>query len=536
MLGIATAIASVACGEVSHGDGDGADSDDDGGAQTDDDGGDGGGDGGDVKGFAVDVAVERLFLRQGQTAALEVTISREDGFDTAVTVELRDLPAGVTAEPATAQPGGGRAIVMVSAASDATQGALGVEAVGKAGDVERRAAVRLVVAGEPGTLDQSFAGGGVFTYQLAGLASTGRGLAIQPDGKIVMTGGAGGQAVTIRLDADGALDDSFGSGGAVSTGVGPQSRGAVVTLAPEGRILVGADVSGSAGPDVGLVAYTPAGELDGGFGSAGTVVVDTPVGVDDVRKVLVLGSGELLTVARAEALGKDFALQVTRHSAAGVLDAGFGLTQQLYSPAAAFLDREGRLALAGIRDGLERLTFVDRFLPDGTPDESFSEDGVVETDIAPGAIDGATGLIELDGGKLLATGFAAPDAQALLALARYNPNGSLDLTFGDGGVLVTPTPFDPADSLRTTVGGAEAVLVAGREPVSGLPAVMRLLGDGSADPSFGDGGLATVDAGLPVTIDSGVDGIAIDGDGRIVASGSAGMFETTSYVVARLWP
>jgi uncharacterized delta-60 repeat protein len=529
LLGIGSA--SLACGDVRHGEG--SDADDDGGAQGDD--GDDTNGGGGADDFSIAVATGRVFVRQGETAALGVTIAREDGFEGVVTVELRDLPAGVTVEPATVPAGETAATVTISAAADATQGAVDVEAAGVAGDVARSASLRLVVAGEPGTLDQSFAGGGIFTFRIGEMASKGRGLALQPDGKILVTGEVGPQAVTIRLNADGTLDDSFASGGAVSTGVGSLSRGASVTITPEGRILVGADVNVASGANVALFAYTPEGELDRAFGSGGTAVIDTGVGVDDLRQVLQLESGDLLTVARA-ALGLDVTVQVTRHTAAGALDTAFAINQGLYAAGSALLDGEGRLAVAGLKDAAETLSFVERFLPDGSPDQTFGGDGLVETDLATGAFDAATGLLELAGGKVFLTGYVVKDTELLLAMARYNSNGSLDLTFGDGGVLVTDTAFTPDASCLDDTGEEQAVLVAGRDATSFQPAVVRLHADGSLDESFGAGGVAVVDPGLAVTGQNAAHGVAIDGDGRIVVSGDVGAIDQASFVVARLWP
>lgn len=79
-----------------------------------------------------------------------------------------------------------------------------------------------------------------------------------------------------------------------------------------------------------------------------------------------------------------------------------------------------------------------RFDPDGTLDGSFGSGGKVRTVLIsnnPGSAS-VLKLLLLPGGKLVAAGFVydnPSNSNALIALARYNPDGSLDTTFGNGG-------------------------------------------------------------------------------------------------------
>lgn len=117
------------------------------------------------------------------------------------------------------------------------------------------------MAGEPGTLDQSFAAGGKFTYQQGGMPSVSWGLTVQPDRKIVVTGESGEeaslQALTVRVNPDGSLDDSFGTGGAVLTVIGEVSGAGRVKRSGDGQRIF---VAGGDSPDgensrMDLVAY-----------------------------------------------------------------------------------------------------------------------------------------------------------------------------------------------------------------------------------------------------------------------------------------
>ena len=141
------------CGDVR------SDGDDGGAADDGDDGGDGGDDGAEGM-FSIAVVPDRLLLRQGESASLEVTVEREAGFDEAIAVQLSGLPAGVAAGAVEIGSGASSSAIEVTAAGDATQGAIEAEVTGSAGELSRTAALRLLVAGPPGSLDLSFGEGG----------------------------------------------------------------------------------------------------------------------------------------------------------------------------------------------------------------------------------------------------------------------------------------------------------------------------------------------------------------------------------------
>jgi uncharacterized delta-60 repeat protein len=154
----------------------------------------------------------------------------------------------------------------------------------------------------------------------------------------------------------------------------------------------------------------------------------------------------------------------------------------------------------------------------------------------PGSVDltfGGTGYVSTPGdespryegvaaqadGKIVAVGYdgLAPDF-GRWAIVRYETDGSLDTTFGIGGRV---TLFD----VETTLDRAFDVAIddLGRIVVVGNAnfgdfAVVRLLADGSLDPSFGTGGMVFTDFGVPFA--SQVAGaVALQPDGKIVVGG-----------------
>jgi uncharacterized delta-60 repeat protein len=529
-------LSAAGCGGTE--DRDGQEGDDSG---APDGGSDGGAEPAPVDDFAIEPAAARLFLRQGESADVEVTLTRASDFDEPVTVELGGLPAGVTASAVTIASGETSGLVTVDAAGDSAQGALDVDVIGAAGDIAHTGQLRLVVAGGPGTLDQTFAAGGKFTFQQDGMPSLSSGLASQPDGQIVVTGQSGDEAslqtVTIRVNPDGSLDDSFGTGGSVVTVIGEASGASRVKTARDGqRIFVaGVDTPDLENTRMDVVTYTSDGELDAGFASGGIVIVDTGAGNALAHDIIALDDGAVLLVGRhLSPLPESVTTMVVRRvTATGEIDPTFSIDVAGLGPRTAMLDGKGRLVVVGSTSGADVESFIARFLPDGSADPSFGGDGVVEMNLAVGSVDQMKGVTELDGGQLLVTGYSDGDTR-FLAQVRFDPDGSLDPTFGEKGVAIIDRPLVNILAAEDALG---RTVVTGKLHLEGndsVAAVARILPDGTLDATFGDGGLVTVPFAQGGVSEDGTD-IIIDADGRIVIAAETD-FAAQSFGVARLWP
>lgn len=220
-------------------------------------------------------------------------------------------------------------------------------------------------------------------------------------------------------------------------------------------------------------------------------------------------------------------------TAAGEIDPSFSIDVADLGPRSAMVDGKGRLVVVGATGGADVQSFIARFLPDGSPDPSFGGNGVVEMNLAVGASDQMKGVAELESGQLLVTGYADGDAR-FLAQVRYQPDGSLDPTFGEGGVAISDRPlvnvFAAADALGRTIVTGKLRL----EGSGSLAAVARVLPDGTLDSTFGDAGVVTVPFVEGEVSEDGTD-IAIDADGRIIIAAHTD-FSAQSFGVARLWP
>ena len=153
-----------------------------------------------------------------------------------------------------------------------------------------------------GTPDTSFgsAGTGIVRTPIGTGADIAYAIALQPDGKIVLAGSsiaADGRAdfALARYDSGGTLDPAFGSGGIVTTPVGPgEDIAYAVTVMPWGRIVAAgsARISTSAGgTDIAVVAYNANGTLDRFFANQGKYMAQVTSTPDEVINALVADVG-----------------------------------------------------------------------------------------------------------------------------------------------------------------------------------------------------------------------------------------------------
>ncbi|MEZ4597694.1 MAG: hypothetical protein R3C32_13260 [Chloroflexota bacterium] len=158
---------------------------------------------------------------------------------------------------------------------------------------ERTDLIRLL---PDGSLDATFGDGGTLGIDTA---RVGEGMAVQPDGRIVLTGrvllGTESQFETLRLEPDGALDTTFGDGGSVRTDWRDDMEAALdVALDAEGRIVV-AGRAGDSNTNFALVRYLPDGSVDTSFADGGQLSIDFFM-LPDFGESVAIGGDGLITV------------------------------------------------------------------------------------------------------------------------------------------------------------------------------------------------------------------------------------------------
>ena len=356
-----------------------------------------------------------------------------------------------------------------------------------------------------GSLDTTFSGDGKVTTVFNGNDLL-LGVTIQSDGKIIEVGTNNCNFAIARLNIDGTLDTSFGTDGKVTTNLGGSGNATASSagIQADGKILVAGFLTDARdNGDFALVRYTSNGSLDTGFGTGGKVITD--IGHDDYAfDVKVLSDGKIL-VPGVTWLGNrtaDFVL--ARYNANGSLDTSFGIGGHVITDinsrdqaSGMMIQSDGKIILFGESNGDFALV---RYNIEGSLDTGFSGDGKVTTDL--GSYDFAFGGTIQSDGKILVVGWSNASQDQLLhfqagtlsiaetgnsdfALVRYNSDGSLDTSFGNGGKVTT-------DFGGTDFATGVAVLADGKIVVSGTSngdfALARYNSDGSLDTSTSFGG------------------------------------------------
>lgn len=178
---------------------------------------------------------------------------------------------------------------------------------------------------------------------------------------------------------------------------------------------------------------------------------------------------------------------------------------------------------------------VTRFDPSGSIDTTFGENGtVITTTTTEWSLSTGSVAIQSDG-KIIVAGLTRVDASRFkMVFIRYNMDGSLDSTFGEGGKVLNLLPA----SANQTIGGL-AIQADGKIVIAGSISsaqyynalILRLNQNGTFDQSFGTGGSVTFGFGG----DSYLNSISIQSDGKLVVAGTISGFPT-SMTAARLLP
>ncbi|MBD2089905.1 putative Ig domain-containing protein [Microcoleus sp. FACHB-1515] len=368
-----------------------------------------------------------------------------------------------------------------------------------------------------GTLDTSFGTGGiVITETNGGFAHR---VAVQSDGKIVVAGHAGGTAssdfAVFRYNIDGSLDTSFGTGGKVVTDPGDDNTFNIaygLAIQNNGKILV----TGYAGNrwDVAIVRYNEDGTLDTSFGTGGKVITDINNSTDLPYSLTVQSNGKILVAGYSVSNNYNFAL--VRYNEDGTLDTSFGTGGKLVDdsfnssygsgdpPISIKVQSDGKILVAGHKAGVYGVSTTDfavvRYNEDGTLDTSFGTGGIVTTDInnTPDISYGMT--VQIDG-KILVVGNTSDRFRNNFAIVRYNPDGSLDANF-------LPTS---ADAIVSTIANTPYTFAASDFPfsdangetlrsiyITGLETAGSLFFDSDGNGQEDDGEAVRIDRIIPV--------------------------------------
>jgi uncharacterized delta-60 repeat protein len=351
-----------------------------------------------------------------------------------------------------------------------------------------------------GGIDPTFGNDGVVTTDFGGGLEQIEDLAVLPNGKILAAGhtwqeGAAGPRFSVaRYDKNGKLDKKFGKNGIVRAALVEEqfdySEAHGMAVQPDGKfILVGV----AHNPQMyhstfGMVRFNADGTLDKTFGKGGKVL--TPL--DDIT--------------------------------------GFGHDQEAFAVAVA---EDGKIVVVGETAGYPTDFAVVRYDSKGRLDKKFGKNGLVTTDF--GGDDSATEVTIQPDGKIVVAGKGVMGDNDY-AISRYNTDGKLDKTFGEGGKATVdflggkdwPYGVHVRDDGKILLGGLAqfGAPECGWYPEDDLVVTCELYGtalaqlnaDGTPDEDFGDKGRIISNF---VSSSSGYS-MAVREDGKIALGGSIG--------------
>jgi uncharacterized delta-60 repeat protein len=338
-----------------------------------------------------------------------------------------------------------------------------------------------------GDLDPTFDGDGQAITDMGG-GDKANAIAQQTDGKLVVAGTSNNDFALTRYNTDGTLDTSFDGDGKIITDFGNSDRGNAVAIQTDGKIVV----AGTSGVDFALARYNSDGSLDTTFDSDGMLTVNT------------------------DSLGGNF------RAAEGTSVA---------------IQTDGKIVVGGsIKKGEPRKFALVRFLTDGSLDLSLNGSGFVTAEFEPGGLadEEIKAIAVRFDGEIAAVGYYK---SGQFALIRYNPDGSLDSGFGNGGRVSIDSKVTTGYGVAWQADGS--IVVAGSKYVTDPTSnncvdssshyceykdfwLARFNDDGSLDQYFGTGGEVTAPINSRGNDDNGRS-LMIQVDGKMIVAGYSDM-------------
>ena len=375
-----------------------------------------------------------------------------------------------------------------------------------------------------GQLDNTFGTNGIVTTPFGTSHGRANSVAIQSDGKIIVIGdsysGNDRDFAVVRYNTNGQLDNTFGTNGIVNIPVGYSSEVAYsVAIQSDGKIVAAGDsYSGGSNSDFAVVRYNTDGQLDNTFGENG--ITTTLLG--RAYSVAIQSDGKIVA-AGFSYNGSNDDLAVVRYNTIGQLDNTFGTNGIVITPIgtsngaarSVAIQSDGKIVAAGFsHNGGDNVFTVVRYNTNGQLDNTFGTNGIVTTSVGVQNSKVYSVAIQSDG-KIVVTGYSYSASGNDFAVVRYNTNGQLDNTFGTNGIVTTPGGYPKSVAIQSN-----GKIVVGGFSVSGSDdedfAVVRYNPDGALDNSFGENGIITTQIG---SIKSRGTSMAIQDDGNIVVAG-----------------
>jgi uncharacterized delta-60 repeat protein len=481
--------------------------------------------------FTIQVTTAAPRVPQNGFDFLAVTVTRDE-LAAPIVVDIPSPPPGVMVTPVTIDGSATSGTLQLAGGAELVVGnVLTLELVATGGPARHTVDFDAAVTLQPGILDPGFANAGVFVPSLGSAEKFGdcSDVSIAPSAAVTVASEVDSQsnvqaAAVFRLTAAGQLDPTF----AVGPIIGSNDGFNAIARQSSGDVVV-AGINADPGNGLTFAAWSTSYDPNGGvpvfFGSADNDFVDSTqgysIGEANAVSVAALPDDQLL-LALDNLAGTETGFLV-RQTAAGTNQGNTVFAVPLAfepasSPAAMALDTGsgftaylgGSQILAGAEVGV-----VAHVLADGSFDAGFGSSGVVV--LATGT--SVTAVAVQGDGDVLAGGVAVGSANSAAFLERLQPDGVLDPGFGSAGVveLTGLVGSGAVDEITAVAPQADRRIVLAVQTQIGSQQVwrlLRLLPDGSLDPSYGSGGAVSLDVFVVISSVR----LAPDGDAVVCAT------------------
>ena len=369
-----------------------------------------------------------------------------------------------------------------------------------------------------GSIDSTFGTNGQVLTTFGALLNYPGSIAVQADGKIIASGSRNGPLILARYNTNGSLDNTFDGDGKVVTALGISNTNVYVDVLPNGKIQLAGATSTSAGNHFAITQYNTNGSLDLTFDGDGRSLAlfdvnDNSNIIDDISKQ---ADGKFLVNTRIQPMSEfdnpeDFVIR--RYNSDGTVDNTFGANGKVFTALGlgsiskqTTTQADGKILLVGYSQYLlgQAPLVIDfnvlRYNSDGTLDTTFSEDGIISEKVESSNDNGRIVLKQNDG-KLVLIGNQRNNQQnsnsnTEIAMARYNQNGSLDVSFGTNGKSISVFGQNVNNVRKAALQPDGKILVMNEyldwsNQINGQE-VIRFNSDGTLDVSFGTNGKISI--------------------------------------------
>ena len=386
-----------------------------------------------------------------------------------------------------------------------------------------------------GTLDSTFGTNGITTTPIGDHNDEPNSVIIQNDGKILTAGRtynvSEGDIVLVRYNSDGSLDDSFGNNGIKITAMEKSSEQAyAVAKLNNGKIIATGSIESDAdGSNSITIRYNADGSLDNTFGANGIVITKVQFPIENITSVALqnINDNEKIITSSYTFNGNNYDFALSRFNPDGTPDNTFGMNGNVivsindssndYADALA-IQNDGKIVVTGKTfSGNSHHLMTIRYNSDGSMDNTFGNEGVGILPMSV-SVDFPNSISIQNDGKIVVSGYSFIGNNADFAAARYNQDGNLDNDFGTDGIIIIPIGNSHDFGFSSAIQEDGKIILAGsyRNGDKDNFSLVRCNVDGKLDSTFGTGGIVNEPIG---TGSNRCYSIQLQNDGKIVAAG-----------------